>query len=95
LDRVGGHARAHVKPQKSRVYDNKVSHLSPPRGSYISRLNGGIHHGVCGVLRVRIWHAIESISPLLAAVLCLRAASLDSYRDPAYGGLRDPAQGLH
>jgi hypothetical protein len=95
LDRIGGRARAPVKPQKSGVYDNGVSYLSPARGSYISRLSDGIRHGVRGVLRVRIWHAIESISPLLPAVLCLRATSLDSYRDPAYGGLRDPAQGLH
>jgi hypothetical protein len=45
---------------------------------------------VCGVLRARIWCAITLISPLLVAVLWLGAASLDSFRDLAYGGLRDP-----
>jgi hypothetical protein len=48
-----------------------------------------------GVLRVRIWCAVTLISLLVAAVLRLGAASLGSFRDPAYSGLRDPERGLH
>jgi hypothetical protein len=49
---------------------------------------------VRGVLRVRIWCAITSISPLVAAVLWLGATSLDSFGDPTYSGLHDPVRGL-
>jgi hypothetical protein len=45
---------------------------------------------VRGVLRGGIWSAITLISPLAVAVLRLRVASLDSFGDPAYSGLRDP-----
>jgi hypothetical protein len=41
------------------------------------------------VLRARILCAIPLISPLLTVVLWLGAASLDSFEDLAYGGLRD------
>jgi uncharacterized SAM-binding protein YcdF (DUF218 family) len=42
------------------------------------------------VLRARIWCAITLISLLLAAVLWIGAALLDSFRDPAYDGLCNP-----
>jgi hypothetical protein len=91
LDHVEGHVRAPTKPSKLGVYDSGgVSYLSHARGSYISCSGGGIHHVLCGVLQVRIWRAIASISPLLAVVLRLGATSLDSFRDLAYGSLRDP-----
>jgi hypothetical protein len=50
---------------------------------------------VCGVLRARIWYAVRLISPLAAPVLQLGAASLDSFGDPAYGGLRELVRGLY
>jgi hypothetical protein len=51
---------------------------------------GGIHHGVRDVLRVRFRCVVPPISLLLAIVLRLGAASLDSIRDLAYGSLHDP-----
>jgi hypothetical protein len=97
--RVGPHwsyARAHAKSHESGVYDHGgVSYLSCARGFCISCSNGRVHHGVCGVLRVRIWCAFTSISPLAATILWLGAASLDSFGDPAYSGLRNPVRGLH
>jgi hypothetical protein len=51
LVRVSGHARAHVKPCVSGVYDGgKVSYLSCARKSCVPCSDGGIHRGVCGVL---------------------------------------------
>jgi hypothetical protein len=51
---------------------------------------GRIRHGVCGILRVRIWCTTTLISLLSTIVLQLVAASLDSLGDLAYGDLRDP-----
>jgi hypothetical protein len=54
LAHVGGHARAHAKSRKLGVYDNGgVSYLSCAQRSCISSPDGGIRHGVCGVLRAR------------------------------------------
>jgi hypothetical protein len=58
-------------------------------------LRRGIRHGVHDILRTGIWCAIISISPLPAMVLQVVAVSLDSFRDPTYGSLRDPMRGLH
>jgi hypothetical protein len=96
LARVEGYTRAPTKPHESGVYDcNKVSYLLCVRGSCISCSDGGIRRGVHVVLRAGIWCAITSISPLPTVVIWFGAASLDSFRDPAYGGLRDPVRGLH
>jgi hypothetical protein len=43
-----------------------------------------------GVLRVRIWCVVPPISPFLAVVLRLGAASLGSFGDLEYGGICDP-----
>jgi hypothetical protein len=51
--------------------------------------------GVHGILCARIHCAITLISPLPVVVLCLGAASLDSLRNPAYGGLRGTVRGVH
>jgi hypothetical protein len=90
LAHVGGYARAPAKPHELEVYDcGGLSYLSCARGSYISYSDGGICRSVHGVLRAGIWCTITSISLLLAMVLRLGAASLDSFRDPAYGVLCD------
>jgi hypothetical protein len=91
LVRIGGHARAPAKSCESRVYDNdRVSYLSCAQRSRVPCSSGGIRHSVHDILRVRIWCVIPPISLLLAAVLWLGAASLDSFGDLAYGSLRDP-----
>jgi hypothetical protein len=91
LARVGCHARALAKSRKSGVYDNNgASYLSCAWGSCISYSGWGICHGVRGILRVMIWCAVILISPLVAAVLWLGAASLDSFRDLTQGFV-DPA----
>jgi hypothetical protein len=64
--------------------------LIPMDPAFPAPMGGGICHGVHGILRARIWLAIASISPLLTVVLWFGATSLDSFRDPAYGNLRDP-----
>jgi hypothetical protein len=56
---------------------------------------GGIRRVMRNILREGIWSAVTSISLLAAAVLWLRAASLDSFEDHAYSGLHDPVRGLH
>jgi hypothetical protein len=50
---------------------------------------------VHGVPRAGIRCAIASISLLLATSLRLRATSLDSFRDPTYGGFRNPVRALY
>jgi hypothetical protein len=92
LVHVRGYARAPTKPHELGVYDHgRVSYLSCAQGSYISCSGRGIRHGVHGVLRVDIWCAITAISPLPTMVLWLGSASLDSFDDPTYCGLCDPA----
>jgi hypothetical protein len=56
---------------------------------------GGICRGVLCILRVRIWCTSAPIPLLAAAVLCLGAASSDSFGDPAYCGLHNLVRGLH
>jgi hypothetical protein len=56
---------------------------------------GGIQRGVCDVLHAGVRCAITLISLLATTVLWLGAASLDSFGDPAYCGIRDPVRGLH
>jgi hypothetical protein len=96
LARIGGHARTPATPCKSAIYGcGRVSYLLFAQGLCVSCSRRGICCCVHGILRAGIWCAITSISPLAAAVLWLGAASLDSFGDPAYGGLYDlvhPAQ---
>jgi hypothetical protein len=90
LARVGGDARAPAKSCKSGAYDSGgVCYLSCACGSFVSCSGEGIRHGVRGLLRVGIRCAIALIYLLLAVVLQHGASSLGSFRDPAYGGLRD------
>jgi hypothetical protein len=90
LDHIRGHARALAKPRESGLYDSSgVSYLSCARRSCVLYFGGGICRGVHGILCSWIRCAITLISPLLAAILWLGAASLDSFADPAYGGLHD------
>jgi hypothetical protein len=49
---------------------------------------------VLSVLRAMIWHALALVPLLAAAVLWLRAASLDSFGGLAYCRLCDPVRGL-
>jgi hypothetical protein len=63
--------------------------MSCAQRSHVPYYVGGIRHGMQGVLQARIWLAIPPISPLLAIVLRLGVASLDSFEDLAYGDLRD------
>jgi hypothetical protein len=78
LNCVGGHTRAPAKPGESGVYDGGgACDMLRARGSCIPRSGGGIHHGVCSVLRVGVWCYITPISLLFAAVLWPRVASLD------------------
>jgi hypothetical protein len=78
LDRIGGHARAPVKPHESGAYDSSgVGYLSCTRGSWISCLDGGIRCGMSSVLQARIRCAITPISLLSIEVLWPVAASLD------------------
>jgi hypothetical protein len=96
LARVRGYTRALAKSHALGVYDHgRVNYLSCAHGSYISCSRGGIRHGVHGIVRARIWCAFTSISLLAVVVLWLGAASLDSFRNPAYSGLLDPVRGLH
>jgi hypothetical protein len=91
LAHVGDHVRAPAKSCKSRVYDSgRVSYLSCAERSHVPCSGGGIYCGLHGILRVRIWCAVPPISPLLAAVLRLGAASFGSFRDLAYDDLLDP-----
>jgi hypothetical protein len=48
-----------------------------------------------GVLRAWIWCEITLVCSIIAVVLWFRAASLESFEDPTYCGLRDPERGLH
>jgi hypothetical protein len=95
LARVGGHARAPAN-SLSHGYMTTVE-LATCRvpEDPASPALAGRHHGVRGVLRVRIWCAFASISLLAAIVLWLGAAPLYSFRDPTYSGLRDPMRGLY
>jgi hypothetical protein len=78
LDRISGHARAPAKSHELGVYESgSVGYLSCARGSCVSYSGRGIHHGVRGVLRVRIQSVITPISPPSAMVLQPRPASLD------------------
>jgi hypothetical protein len=96
LARVRGHARAPTKSRKSGAYDSDgVCYRSCARGSSVSCSSEGIRRGVCDLLRAGIRCATTLISSLLATVLQSGAASLDSFKDPAYGGLRDSVRGLH
>jgi hypothetical protein len=86
---AGDHARSLAKSCESGTYDNGgASYLSCSCGSCVPCSGGGIHRGVLGILRVRIWHALALI-PLLAA------AVLDTFGGPVYCSLCDPVQGLH
>jgi hypothetical protein len=88
---IGGHTSAPTKPYESGICDSGgVSYLVCARRSCTTCSGGGIRRVVRGVLRVRIRCAIPSISSLPVVVLWLGVASLDSFRDLAYGGLHDP-----
>jgi hypothetical protein len=88
---VGGHARAHAKHYESGVYDSsEVSYLSCAQRFLVPCSSGGIRHGVHDILRAGIWCDILLISPLLATVLRLGAASFDSIKHLVYGSLCDP-----
>jgi hypothetical protein len=56
---------------------------------------GAIRHGVHDILRAGIQCAITLISLLPTVVLWFGGTSSDSFGDPADGGIRDPARGLH
>jgi hypothetical protein len=93
---IRGYAIAPTKPHKLGVYySGGASYLSCSDGSCISCSSGGIHRGVHGILRARIWCAFTLILPLADVVLRLGAASLDLFGDPAYSDLHDPVRGPH
>jgi hypothetical protein len=78
LAHIGGYVRAPAKSHELGVYESgSVGYLSCARGSCVSYSGRGIHHGVRGVLRVRIQSVITPISPPSAMVLQPRPASLD------------------
>jgi hypothetical protein len=85
---VRGYARASAKPHESGVYNGiRARDLPHARGSLIPCCDGGIHRGMCGILRAGIWCVVTPMSPLFVAVLRLGTSSLDPLGDLTYGGL--------
>jgi hypothetical protein len=84
---VRGDTCAPIGPRELGVHDGgRACDLSCARGSFISHAVGGIHGGLCSLLRTRVWCAIILIPLLLAAILRTGAAPPDPLEGPAYRG---------